>query len=1376
MKFLLVLLAALCAASPTMAGPFQVMFALVANGAGFWGAASATFGVVAAAIGRVVLSVGASLLAQKLSQQKAGNPGASLDVQMGEDLPMSFPLGRCAMGGRRKYAGTWGSSNAYFVDVIEVSSLPVPGLAGVWVDDVRAEWGVVDPAMGLRVDNAEGEVWIKFHNGSQAAADPYLLEKFGSSDRPWLPDMIGRGVAYAIVTSKFSDARRSLPSVIFEPLGIRLYDPRNDTSNGGTGAERWDNPASWTGSGDDNPAVQAYNVARGIYYGAEWVYGGQNLDAARLPVASWFAAANECDAAVDLGEGATEAAYRAGTEVAVDREPLALIEALQLAGNMRIAEVGGAFKALVGAPGSAVFAFTDGDVVITEGQNLAPFPALDATYNSLTARYPEPEEKWQSKDAPECQDAEALAADGGRYLVASVSYDAVPYAAQVQRLMRAQLRDYRRFRVHQLTLPPEAWALEPNDVVSWTSARNGYQDKKFLVAQVSARSSMCVSVVLREIDPADYDWSSDLALPVATGWVGPTPRPSLPLSGWSVASQTVSDQNGRARLPALRVSCGGDMPGVTHIRVQVRVKGQSLPFFDSDAFPYEAPYSWLIYGMLSGATVYQLRGIFVTALQAVPQWSSWLEVTTPAVPVTAADLDAAITEAIAGAAGAAEEVRERVDAADAAIALLDAGLTDVLDEQAATSALLVSTAGQAGVIGDQYLDLTSNWNRVTGQGVLTRGPNLIYPLGQSWGFAVTAAQADGLATRSTRALWTGQANAAAYVAEVDFTLDSGSLSGAGFAVVWNNTGGTGYAQNIALSAAINAPLVLGRLMTARAVFLRPAGFTGTFDFNQLLLYANNSAAGFGGMAAKGITFHAARLRLATAEELGSGQVSSVIDARISEERVVRVAAEGALASSIATTQASLNGVSATVAIQQSVLAALNGTVARLNLVSIAGTDYIAGIEAVAWSGTGAASGSLLRLIGDDVVAEGTLSTNKLVVGLGRNFIDNADFADGTSGWVTSTSGFTGAVPIFAIRAAGSTYAGATYPTYVINQTTAETGGFALLRYRPSSPAGVMSNGMPVATGDWVEASVRASTLRCAGDVRIQWLDNTGAFIASSSLGAIADNVSGSSTNPATWSRYWVKAQAPAGATFAVLQITKYATSSGTNSWLFLHEPQLCLTHAAATQPTPFAPRGTTLIDGGRLIANSVTAREIAAGSIAAGSAIIADAAITSAKIADAAITSAKIGTAAITSAKIGDLAVNTINIAGDAVTVLNGASIASFGITAWSAFEDVLTVTFTLSAASKVVLGFDYLVNSHTIYSGTNQGQVLLDGVALTNSAASVYSPGQVNPTIYSSRGLGFAAKTLAAGSHTLKLQAKYSGGDGGTISNASLFALVAKK
>ena len=499
----------------------------------------------------VALNIGLSLIEKAMAKKDQQPAGTKLEISMGDDHPMSFIIGSYATAGRRKYAGTWGEDgktpNAYFTDVIEIGSLPnrggERGLSSLWIDDrkVGVLWeephpdGRGFPVIEYRVKGKD-YLWVKFLDGTQGAPDPFLLAKFGGlGDRPWRQSMVGRGCQIAILTSRYNrDLFSGVPSGLFEPHPLPLYDIRKDSSMGGNGPHRWNDRSTWERS--TNPAVMIYNLVRGIYYGPEWVYGGQNIGAFCLPAANWMAAANACDAAVPIGGGVNEAAYRAGYDVQCDREPLDVISELLKGCNGRMAEVGGVFKMLVGAPGGAVYSFTDDDIVVTEGQDFEPFPSLSATYNAIEATYPEPAEKWATKDAPGRYNADLEAQDGYRRLPAQVQLLAVPFANQVQRVGVAMIQDYRRFRVHQISLPPDAYPLEPNDVVSWSSARNGYDEKKFLVVKVEPQANFLIVVTLKEIDPADYDWHPGLQLPTATGWLGPITPPSARTSACSVQS------------------------------------------------------------------------------------------------------------------------------------------------------------------------------------------------------------------------------------------------------------------------------------------------------------------------------------------------------------------------------------------------------------------------------------------------------------------------------------------------------------------------------------------------------------------------------------------------------------------------------------------------------------------------------------------------------------------------------------------------------------------------------------------------------------------------------------------------------------------------
>lgn len=596
----------------------------------------------------LAFNFGVGLIQKAMAKRKAKDQtrGISFELQVGDDQPMSFTLGKYAAGGRRKYTGIHGEDGRYLVDVIELGNLPCPGQPEFWVNDekVAVDWESPNPnGFGYPVTDFTTEgtdrLWIIYHDGMQTTADAYLLDKFGSEpDRPWSSDMIGRGCPYIVVTARFNpEIFSSVPSVLTEMPVRPVYDLRKDSTNGGSGSHRWDNPSTWQPS--ENPIINIYNIVRGIYYGDEWVYGGQNLAAFRLPVSNWIAAANECDVAIELAAGGTEKQFRCGYEVFCDVEPLTVIEELLQTCNGRMAEVGGVFKVLVGAPGAAIFSFTDDDVLVTEGQSFNPFPPFSDTHNGIEATYPEPAEKWATKDAPPRYSSTYMADDLDQELVVGVEFEACPFKTQVQRLMKTMLKEERRFRTHEFYLPPSAWRLEPNDVVSWSSARNGYINKKFFVVRVVGRRTFNQLVSLKEIDPSDYDWEASEELPTVVGPVKPiTPEPQ-PMTGWTAAGYTVLDSNGNARRPGIKVSAGADLDDVKNVWIQIRLKSSGAVVFDTGASPYGAPYEWIFSGQWTlPNTLYQARGRLLPFTNRATLWSSWLDVTTPNALLTSDDI------------------------------------------------------------------------------------------------------------------------------------------------------------------------------------------------------------------------------------------------------------------------------------------------------------------------------------------------------------------------------------------------------------------------------------------------------------------------------------------------------------------------------------------------------------------------------------------------------------------------------------------------------------------------------------------------------------------------------------------------------------------
>lgn len=602
----------------------------------------------------IALSVASTLVQQIFAQdQKQKVSGVRSTIQVGGDNPLGFIAGKYATGGQFEYAGTWGhdgeTPNAYFTKVISLSDLPVTALTGVYVNSERVTLDPTPhpdrgyPVLEYRVSGTD-YLWVKFYNGTQTAADGFLVSTFGSDPtRPYEVSQIGRGVAYAHCTARVNGELFSgLPDFLFEMQGIPLYDPRKDSTVGGVGSQRLNNPATWTYS--DNPVVAIYNILLGLYYDGDWFYGPQGTTQSQLPYANWSAQMNKCDELVEMSDGDFQARFRFGAEIQVIDEPQAIIGELLKSCEGRISDIGGIYKILVAEPADPVLSITDGDILISEGQTFDPFPGLEETYNGMTATYPEPEESWQSKEAPARYDAALELSDGGQRLPFDTDYSMVPYALQVQRLMEAALLETRQFRKHSFTGMPSWWEFEPLDIFVWTSTRNGYVNKKFLITVIDDLPTGNQFIGSQEIDPSSFNgWTPDDEIPFDTTPIVIDRPPSQPMTGQSVAPYVVVDSDGDNRRPGIAVTYTGGLDDVRSVKIAV--KPHLAP--DTDVFytvevPYDIaisdPVAYLVDNGILPNEAYDVRLKFVPISERATDWSDWMSVTTPDVRMGAKDI------------------------------------------------------------------------------------------------------------------------------------------------------------------------------------------------------------------------------------------------------------------------------------------------------------------------------------------------------------------------------------------------------------------------------------------------------------------------------------------------------------------------------------------------------------------------------------------------------------------------------------------------------------------------------------------------------------------------------------------------------------------
>lgn len=612
------------------------------------GLSASTIGATAFAVATsaltLTMSLGLSLVASMLNRpKKPVGGGTAGKLQAGGVVPRSIPIGRGPVTHSLVYANSDGrvskTPNAVLTQVFALADVPVRGLAEIWVNGSKVTWtdtvGTQNAggAYGYGIEIAEYplHLFVKFYDGTQTAADSNLVSRFGSHPtRPYGSDRIGTGVAYAIVSCVVNSKYFSgFPQFKFVLDGAALYDPRQDSTAGGSGTQRWNDRSTW-GVAPSNPMVQAYNLLRGFSYGSQWIYGGQTIGGAQLPVSAWAAAMNECDVAVSLAAGGSEAQFRAATELRFDEPPIDALKKLLAACNGRVGERGGLFKPKAGAATSAVFSITDEDILSDASSTFEPFRSLDAIVNGVTGKYIEPREAWNAKDAPPIYTPALETIDGGRRQTADLGFDAVTSATQVQRLMTAALADARRERRHQLPLPPDAFVLEPTDSISWTSARNGYVTKLFEIKSTRDLGGLLTGVSLSEVDPADYNWSTGNEKAVAISSTAPFTIPAQAIVDWNASAITLTGTDG-SQLAGIRMTWDGTVEDIDGIQFEVWNDAQTVLIYEGSTDRYENG-AVDITANIRPQTAYKVRGRYRPISQRrTVSWSGYISVMTPAV-------------------------------------------------------------------------------------------------------------------------------------------------------------------------------------------------------------------------------------------------------------------------------------------------------------------------------------------------------------------------------------------------------------------------------------------------------------------------------------------------------------------------------------------------------------------------------------------------------------------------------------------------------------------------------------------------------------------------------------------------------------------------
>lgn len=574
---------------------------------------------------------GARALSPKASNQAAA--GQRLSTSYDPNRPREIVVGLAAVAGSHVHRNVYGAQE-YVETVLDLSDfVESDGLHAVIVDGKSVTW---NPVTGLVAEYPNMQ--IRFKSGSwDQAADADLVSH--SADGRWTANHRGRGVTHVIVQLRYNakEYPNGEPRILFVLRGAKFYDWRKDSTAGGSGPQRWGQPATYAHT--RNPWVIGYNWLRGIWLNGQRV-AGMNCPAGMLPLSDWTAAANACDEIVTKKNGGTEARYTADGVFSTASPHREILRALITACAGKLVDTGGVLRPLTGVASPAVLAITDDDLMASGDIEIIEKKSRADLVNAVFGSCHDPAQQYEATALPPRISPADEAADGAR-LERHYALDLVTSTTQGQRILEILRRKGRYQATAKVSLCARCSGLEAGDVISWTSARYGWVNRLFEVTTGAVNDAHTeIAVTLEETAAAIYAWTAgtDELDPLAPMTVPAGGTPAVSIAGLTVTNAAVASDGGGQR-PALFLTWTPPTdPSIVAIDVLYRRVG------DTVGLPYRildpASGSTYILDGVQGVTAYEVALLPVT----MPErnglaWTAW---TAPAGVSVTHEVDVAL--------------------------------------------------------------------------------------------------------------------------------------------------------------------------------------------------------------------------------------------------------------------------------------------------------------------------------------------------------------------------------------------------------------------------------------------------------------------------------------------------------------------------------------------------------------------------------------------------------------------------------------------------------------------------------------------------------------------------------------------------------------
>jgi len=357
----------------------------------------------------------------------------------------------------------------------------------------------------------------------------------------WTSDHKLSGLAYVALRFKWNqDAFSGLPEVRVTVRGKKIYDPRLDSTKGGSGSHRQDTASTWAYSA--NSSLVLLDYLRNSRYGK-----GLPNDAFETNYDTFKTSANTCDTQVTPYSGATADINLFETNAVIDSEKKVLENVRELLVPMRAIfnYTQGKYKIIIEGSGSSQLLLTKDNVV---SEVKLQGESKSEKYNRVIGTFTNPEKDYQSDTVSfppfddsalpvEDQHATMLSDDNNTLLERSFDMLQVTSPYQAEEICENILKRSRNNLKAEVTVTSEALNLSIGDIVTATYDTAGFSAKPFRVMSLAINSDSTVTLGLEEHQDNFYTWESKSLAPTIADTILPNP-----FSVTAPVSVTLDDQ------------------------------------------------------------------------------------------------------------------------------------------------------------------------------------------------------------------------------------------------------------------------------------------------------------------------------------------------------------------------------------------------------------------------------------------------------------------------------------------------------------------------------------------------------------------------------------------------------------------------------------------------------------------------------------------------------------------------------------------------------------------------------------------------------------------------------------------------------------------